>query len=111
MYQITLDIQKLEEGPYLGTSPTIREDLTAGAIPRIGIPPGSSAPNTAGSRCNGLNHMLDRGELLPTTSGDAVMATVAKWFGIPPAELTGATGVFPTLAAAHPNGSDIGFMS
>ena len=97
--------------PYMGTDAVIREDLTAGAMPRIGIPPGSGAPNTAGSRCKGLNHMLDRGELLPTTSGDAVMATIAKWFGIPPAELTGATGVFPTLAAAHPNGSDIGFMS
>ncbi len=95
--------------PFLGTSATVREDLTAGAVPRIGLPPDRySAPNTAGLRCNGLNHMLDRGELLPTTSSDAVVATIARWFGVPPASLN---GVFPTLAAAHPQGSDIGFMS
>ena len=74
-----------------------RADLTAGAVPRIGLPPDRySAPNTAGLRCNGLNHLLDRGELLPTTSSDAVVATVAKWFGVPLADITGAAGVFPT---------------
>ena len=95
--------------PFLGTNATVREDLTAGAVPRVGLPPNRySAPNTAGLRCNGLNHMLDRGELLPTTSSDAVVATVARWFGVPPASLG---SVFPTLAAAHPAGNDIGFMS
>lgn len=95
--------------PFLGTNATVRADLTAGAVPRVGLPPNRySAPNTAGLRCNGLNHMLDRGELLPTTSSDAVVATVARWFGVPPASLG---SVFPTLATAHPVGSDIGFMS
>ena len=96
--------------PYLGSA-TARDDLTAGAVPRIGLPPSSSTPSAPGSRCNGLNHCLSRGELLPTTSSDAVVATIAKWFGVPPADLTGPTGVFPTLAAAHPNGSDMGFMT
>ncbi|MEQ1597006.1 MAG: DUF1501 domain-containing protein [Casimicrobium sp.] len=98
--------------PYMGLNGTTRADLTAGAVPRVGLPPDRySAPNTAGLRCNGLNHMLDRGELLPTTSSDAVVATVAKWFGVPPADITGAAGVFPTLATAHPNGYDMGFMN
>lgn len=83
-------------------------DTTAGAVPRVGLPP----PNTGSVRiANKLNHSLSRGELLPTTSSDAVVATIAKWFGVPPADLTGPTGVFPTLAAAHPNGSDMGFMT
>ena len=53
---------------------------------------------------------------MPTTSSDAVVATIAKWFGVPPADLIGPTGVFPTLAAAHPGASagtsyfDMGFM-
>ena len=84
-------------------------DTTAGAVPRIGLPP---SPYTGSTRiANQLNHALSRGELLPTTSSDAVVATIAKWFGVPPADLTGPTGVFPTLAAAHPNGSDMGFMT
>ena len=84
-------------------------DNFAGAVPRIGLPP---SPYSGTTRiANQLNHALSRGELLATTSGDAVVATVAKWFGVPPAELTGPTGVFPTLAAAHPGGSDMGFMS
>lgn len=95
---------------YLGSA-TVREDLTAGAVPRIGLPPSNSTASAPGSRCNGLNHSLSRGELLPTTSSDAVVATIAKWFGVPATDLTGPTGVFPTLAAAHPNGSDMGFMA
>ena len=84
-------------------------DNFAGAVPRIGLPP---SPYSGTTRiASQLNHALSRGELLATTSGDAVVATVAKWFGVPPAELTGPTGVFPTLAAAHPGGSDMGFMS
>ena len=84
-------------------------DNFAGAVPRIGLPP---SPYSGTTRiASQLNHALSRGELLATTSGDAVVATVAKWFGVPPAELTGLTGVFPTLAAAHPGGSDMGFMS
>ena len=85
-------------------------DSTAGAVPRIGLPP---SPYSGTDRIgpNKLNHALSRGELLPTTSSDAVVATVAKWFGVPVADLTGPTGVFPTLATAHPAGFDIGFMS
>ena len=92
-----------------GTPVYMQVDTTAGAVPRIGLPP---SPYTGTTRiANQLNHALSRGELLPTTSSDAVVATIAKWFGVSPADLTGPTGVFPTLAAAHPNGSDMGFMS
>jgi len=101
--------------PWLGLDAATRADSTAGAVPRIGLPPNRyTAPNTAGLRCNGLNHMLDRGELLPTTSSDAVVATIAKWFGVPMASLVGPSGVFPTLDAIHPGfgtGVDMGFMS
>jgi predicted RNase H-like HicB family nuclease len=33
MYQITLEIQKLEEGPYLGTSPELPGLIVQGATP------------------------------------------------------------------------------
>lgn len=95
-----------------GTSVWRSADTTAGAIPRVGLPPSryNTSLTAPGARCNGLNHMLDRGELLPTTSSDAVVATIAKWFGVPVSDLTGASGIFPTLATAHPNGYDMGFM-
>ena len=84
-------------------------DSTAGAVPRVGLPP---SPYSGTTRiANQLNHSLSRGELLPTTSSDAVVATIAKWFGVPVADLTtGPKPVFPTLAAAHPGGFDMGFM-
>ena len=85
-------------------------DATAGAVPRVGLPP---TPYSGTTRiANQLNHSLQRGELLPTTSSDAVVATIAKWFGVPAVDLTtGPKPVFPTLAAAHPAGFDIGFMT
>ena len=80
-------------------------DSTAGAVPRIGLPP----PNSGAVRiANKLNHALSRGELLPTTASDAVIGTIATWFGVPQADLS---TVFPTLGSAHPSGSDMGFMS
>jgi len=96
-----------------GTSVWRSTDITAGAIPRVGLPPSryNSSLTAPGAKCNGLNHSLDRGEMLPTTSSDAVVGTIAKWFGVPPADITGAAGVFPTLATAHPNGYDMGFMN
>jgi uncharacterized protein (DUF1501 family) len=101
---------------YLGTDATTRADLTCGSVPRIGIPPDPySGPTTAGARCNGLNHCLSRGELLATTSGDAVMATIAKWFGVPMTTNAEVDALFPTLRAAHPNtnwtATDMGFMN
>ena len=98
---------------YLGVDATNRQDLNCGAVPRIGIPPDPySGPTTAGARCAGLNHCLSRGELLATTSGDAVMATIAKWFGVPSIDIP---SVFPTLVATHPNtdwtAADMGFMN
>ena len=88
----------------------MKVDATAGAVPRIGLPP---SPYSGSDRIGPipLNHSLSRGELLPTTSSDAVVATIAKWFGVPTTDLTGANGVFPTLAAAHPAGYDMGFMA
>ena len=81
-------------------------DLLAGAVPRTGLPP---SPYSGTTRiANKLNHALQRGELLPTTASDAVVATIAKWFGVPPADLN---AVLPTVAAAHPGGYDMGFMA
>jgi uncharacterized protein (DUF1501 family) len=90
-------------------------DATAGAVPRYGIPPfeldpaqGNSGP---GGKCEGLNHSLDRGELLPTMACDAYIATVARWFGVSPSQLD---AVFPTLMAAHPSfdkNDAVGFMN
>jgi uncharacterized protein (DUF1501 family) len=90
-------------------------DATAGAVPRYGIPPlwyedaqGNRGP---GGKCNGLNHALDRGELLPTMSSDAYVATIARWFGISSAQLA---TVFPKLAGAHPTfdtTNGVGFMN
>ena len=84
-------------------------DSTAGAVPRVGLPP---SPYTGATRiANQLNHSLQRGELLPTTSSDAVVATIAQWFGVPVSDLTGGPKpIFPTLTAAHPGGFDMGFM-
>ena len=93
------------------SSATSRDDLTAGNVPRIGLPPPNSTASALRSRRNGFNHPLSRRELLPTTSSDAVVATITKWFGVPPGDLTGPTGVFPTLATAHPNGSNAKFMT
>jgi uncharacterized protein (DUF1501 family) len=90
-------------------------DATAGAVPRCGLPPleldasqGTSAP---GGKCDGLNHSLDRGELLPTMASDAYIATIARWFGVTPTQLD---TVFPTLTAAHPSfdkATGVGFIT
>jgi uncharacterized protein (DUF1501 family) len=99
------------------TTPVFMQlDTTAGAVPRVGLPP---SPYSGTVRINNqLNHALSRGELLPTTSTDAVVATIAQWFGVPPASIAGAGNVFPTLAAAHPtlaptdsNNWNMGFMA
>jgi uncharacterized protein (DUF1501 family) len=89
-------------------------DTTAGAVPRYGIPPlwwDSSQGNTGpGGKANGLNHALDRGELIPTMSSDAYLATIARWFGVPANELS---GIFPKLNTSHPGfdtNSGVGFM-
>lgn len=80
-------------------------DTTAGAVPRIGLPP---SPYSGPVRiANKLNHALSRGELLPTTSSDAVIGTIAKWFGIPATDIN---TLLPALATAHPAGADMGFM-
>ena len=80
--------------------------VLAGAVPRIGVPP---TPYSGTTRiANKLNHALQRGELLPTTASDAVVATIAKWFGVPAADLA---SVLPTISAAHPGGYDMGFIA
>jgi uncharacterized protein (DUF1501 family) len=90
-------------------------DATAGAMPRYGIPPleydntqGNTGP---GGKTNGLNHALDRGELLPTMASDAYIATIARWFGVTEANLF---STFPKLQGAHPSfsaASGVGFMT
>jgi uncharacterized protein (DUF1501 family) len=89
-------------------------DATAGAVPRCGVPPlwyeqGNTGP---GAKAAGLNHSLDRGELLVTLSSDAYMATIARWFGVTTAQLP---AIFPTLNTAHPGftnlASGVGFMN
>ena len=59
MYQITLDIQKLEEGPYLGTSPELPGLIVQGASPEevVGL-----APDIARDL---IEVMLENGEALP----------------------------------------------
>ena len=90
-------------------------DATAGAVPRMGIPPlwyensqGNSGP---GGKAAGLNHSLDRGEFIPTMSSDAYMATIARWFGVPTSQFA---TVFPKLSVAHPTfnaTTGVGFMT
>lgn len=67
-----------------------------GQFPTVGIDDtatGFNNPDMAGTA------------LIPTTSVDQYMATLAKWFGVPPASLT---KIFPRLSAfAMP---DLGFM-
>ncbi len=90
-------------------SPVYMElDALAGAVPRIGLPP----PSNSGTVriANKLNHSLNRGELLPTMASDAMIATIAQWFGVPTASMTGSTGVFPTLAGVHGTNWNVGFM-
>jgi uncharacterized protein (DUF1501 family) len=99
------------------------EDTTAGAMPRIGIPPlwylsgntgpGGKARTAIPNAANflPLNHSLDRGELLPSMASDAYVATAARWFGIPAATIS---TVFPTLLTAHPafdTNNGVGFMN
>ncbi len=90
-------------------------DANAGAMPRYGIPPlwyeGSQGNTGPGGKTNGLNHALDRGELLPTMSSDAYVATVARWFGVSESSLF---NTFPKLQGAHPSfsaASGVGFMN
>lgn len=117
-------------------------DTTAGAVPRIGLPPTGNEGNTgpagkvkmltqaSGTVTNPpanpllpnipntvtihLNHSLSRGETIPTMASDAMIATIAKWFGVPDSAITGpAPGnyVFPTLHGVHGDNWDVGFMN
>jgi uncharacterized protein (DUF1501 family) len=105
-------------------------DNTAGAVPRCGVPPvwwnSSSGTNAAGGKAQMLpvpgvtgpiylNHSLDRGELIPTMASDAMVATIANWFGVPSSKITGTTPggnyVFPTLHGVHGNNWNVGFMN
>jgi hypothetical protein len=95
-----------------GSSVWLSTDTTAGAVPRVGIPPDryNNTLTAPGARANGLNHSLSRGEMLPTMSSDAYVATIARWFGVDTGRLS---AVFPNLAGAHPdfnNTSGVGFM-
>jgi uncharacterized protein (DUF1501 family) len=107
-------------------------DTTAGAVPRIGVPPtwwqnnGTQGTTAAGGKAKMLavpgipstyniylNHSLDRGEMLPTMASDAMVGTIAKWFGVPSASITGSGAssyVFPTLHGVHGDNWDVGFM-
>jgi uncharacterized protein (DUF1501 family) len=95
-----------------GSSVWLSTDTTAGAVPRVGLPPNrrDNTLTAPGARANGLNHALDRGEMLPTMSSDAYIATIARWFGVDAGRLS---AVFPNLADAHPdfnNTKGVGFM-
>lgn len=91
----------------------LQVDTTAGAVPRIGLSPYSGTTRIQYQ----LNHSLNRGELLPTTSGDAVVATIANWFFTAPsstnpmATTSEVNALFPTLNTAHPTGWNMGFMN
>ncbi|MBL8310960.1 MAG: DUF1501 domain-containing protein [Burkholderiales bacterium] len=91
----------------------LQVDNTAGAVPRIGLSPYSGTTRIQ----NQLNHSLNRGELLPTTASDAVVATIANWFYTSPsatnpmATPSEVNALFPTLGTSHPNGWNMGFMN
>jgi predicted RNase H-like HicB family nuclease len=59
MYRITLEIQKLDEGPYLGTSPELPGLIVQGATPEevVGL-----APDIARQL---IDVMIETGELPP----------------------------------------------
>jgi predicted RNase H-like HicB family nuclease len=59
MYQITLEIQKLAEGPYLGTSPDLPGLIVQGASPEEVV---ELAPDIAREL---IEVMLETGEPLP----------------------------------------------
>ena len=59
MYQITLEIQKLDEGPYLGTSPELPGLIVQGASPEEVV---ELAPDIAREL---IIAMLETGEALP----------------------------------------------
>ncbi|TAG70500.1 MAG: DUF1501 domain-containing protein, partial [Burkholderiales bacterium] len=90
-----------------GSTTYMQLDSTAGAMPRIGLPPNSGTMRIA----NQLNHSLGRGEMLASMSSDAMLATITKWFGVPIGDIAGAGNVFPTLQTAHGSNWDVGFMN
>ena len=59
MYQITLEIQRLEEGPYLGTSPDLPGLIVQGATPEEVV---DLAPDIAREL---IEVMIETGEPLP----------------------------------------------
>ena len=59
VYQITLEIQKLEEGPYLGTSPELPGLIVQGKSPEEVV---ELAPDIAREL---IEVMLETGEALP----------------------------------------------
>jgi predicted RNase H-like HicB family nuclease len=61
MFQITLEIEKLEEGPYLGTSPDLPGLIVQGASPEEVV---ELAPDIAREL---IEVMLETGESLPPT--------------------------------------------
>ena len=61
MYQITLEIRKLEEGPYLGTSPELPGLIVQGASPEEVV---ELVPDIARDL---IEVMLETGEPLPPT--------------------------------------------
>ena len=60
MYQVTLEIQKLEEGPYLGTSPELPGLIVQGKRPEDVV---ELAPDIAREL---IEVMLETGEALPS---------------------------------------------
>jgi len=59
MYQITLEIQRLEEGPYLGTSPDLPGLIVQGATPEEVV---DLAPDVAREL---IEVMIETGQSLP----------------------------------------------
>ncbi|MBI3104380.1 MAG: type II toxin-antitoxin system HicB family antitoxin [Candidatus Rokubacteria bacterium] len=59
MYQITLEIQRLEEGPYLGTSPDLPGLIVQGATPEEVV---DLAPDVAREL---IEIMIETGQSLP----------------------------------------------
>ena len=74
MYQITLEIQKLEEGPYLGTSPELPGLIVQGATPEEVV---ELAPDIARELIEVmLETAVNRSAVIPNHPGDIPTGTL-----------------------------------
>lgn len=59
---------------------------------------------------NGPDDTDNRGRWIPTTSVEQYAAVMANWFGVDPADMSGANGVFPNLGAFTYPSTNLNFL-